>query len=315
MNVFRDSTGAVRVGWIVALFTVICVVGVPATMTAFYAARLISLELPTRLDSPHLVFQTLPTLIAGALATVVCWAIFRVPTGLETRTGLTRTGLSELVEDGPTTTPTEHSSGQSSTSSDRPGWLALVCTGFLIGLATIAVCILVPVLAGQTTLHLASPPWWMGLQQLLTLAPAGLGEELMLRGLAFHAFKRRFGDWPAVLVSGSLFGVLHLTNPEGTWISSAVIALVGLWFALLTVRSGSLWMAAGVHVAWNFGEGFVFGHPVSGHQPASPLFAATWPAPGFWSGGDFGPEAAAFTAIVLVIAVLLTLRAPFSRGS
>lgn len=286
MNVFRDSTGAVRVGWVVALFTVICVLGVPATMTAFYAARLISLELPTRLDSPHLVFQTLPTLIAGALATVVCWAIFRVPTGLETRTGLPRTGA-----------------------------MSLLCVGFLIGLATIAVCILVPVFAGQTTLRLASPPWWMGLQQLLTLAPAGLGEELMLRGLAFHAFKRRFGDWPAVLVSGSLFGVLHLTNPEGTWISSAVIALVGIWFSLLTVRSGSLWMAMGVHVAWNFGEGFVFGHPVSGHQPASPLFAATWPAPGFWSGGDFGPEAAGFTAIVLVIAVLLTLRAPFSRGS
>ena len=89
------------------------------------------------------------------------------------------------------------------------------------------------------------------------------------------------------------------------------MALVGAWFGATMIRSGSVWMPMGLHVAWNFFEGFVFGQPVSGNPPGTSLFVAGPAAPpGFWSGGAFGPEAAGWTALVLVAGLALTLVSP-----
>ena len=97
-------------------------------------------------------------------------------------------------------------------------------------------------------------------------------------------------------------------NPAATWLAALQVALVGAWFGALTVRTGSLWVAMGLHVAWNFFEGFVFGQPVSGNAPGtSLLIGGNAAAPTFWSGGAFGPEAAGWTAVVLVLGLGLTL--------
>ena len=174
---------------------------------------------------------------------------------------------------------------------------------------------MVPALVGATSLALTqrSPGRVAaaGLVQLITLAPAAFGEELLLRGVGFQALRRGMGDVAAVAFSSLVFGALHLFNPGATWVAALGVALVGAWFGALTIRSGSVWMAMGLHAAWNFFEGFVFGQPVSGNPPGtSILLANAEAAASFWSGGAFGPEAAGWTAVVLTLGLVLTLAIP-----
>ena len=114
-----------------------------------------------------------------------------------------------------------------------------------------------------------------------------------------------------MLVSSAVFGVMHVLNPSSSWIAVVLIALVGIWFGLLRLKSGALWMPIGAHLGWNFFEGFVWGQPVSGGFPKDSLFIAESDSTStFWSGGDFGPEAAGVTAVVLALAIAATLMRP-----
>ncbi len=266
----REATGAVRPGWVVLVFAAVAVALVGGLNLSVAALGLQQLE---PLGSPRLLFFTVPTLLAGAVATAVTWALFRVPTNLEAAAPARR-----------------------------------FAQGLALG--ALALCVVggVPALVGATPLGLGT--WTTGQLALhvVTLAPAGVGEELLLRGLGFRALARSLGPAPAVALTGGLFGALHLLNPEASWVAAAVITLVGAWFGTLAWRTGSLWLPMGLHVAWNFFEGFVFGQPVSGMAPGSSLLrplAAT--EAGFWSGGAFGPEAAGWTALVLAAALALSV--------
>jgi membrane protease YdiL (CAAX protease family) len=54
----------------------------------------------------------------------------------------------------------------------------------------------------------------------------------------------------------------------------------------------NLWMAIGLHAAWNFTQGAIFGIPVSGN-PAQGLVTSELAGPAILSGGGFGLEASA----------------------
>lgn len=274
MNLLRDAEGRIRSPYVVGVFILVAVACEGILTLLLGMAGLRSFD---DLDSPRVFFSTFPTLVSGVLATLVCWLAFREPTGLD---------------------------------SAAP-W-RLFGVGFLIGALALGVCCVVPVLAGATSLTLtprsAGVVATAGVMQLLTLSPAGFGEELLLRGLGFNALRRGMGDVAAVALSSAIFGALHLFNPGASWLAALQVALVGAWFGALTVRTGSLWLAMGLHVAWNFFEGFVFGQPVSGNPPGTSLLIGARDAvPTFWSGGAFGPEAAGWTAVVLVVALGLTL--------
>ena len=72
----------------------------------------------------------------------------------------------------------------------------------------------------------------------------------------------------------------------------------------------SLWLAIGMHWAWNFFEGPLFGTPVSGYPRyanLNPLLTSTTIGPEQWTGGAFGPEGGLFSVIVRGIADLIFL--------
>jgi membrane protease YdiL (CAAX protease family) len=71
-------------------------------------------------------------------------------------------------------------------------------------------------------------------------------EEIFFRGFAYAGFRERFGPLRAGVLSAGLFSVAHLTP-------TAVLPffLLGLLFAYLYERSGSVWPSAIVHTAIN----------------------------------------------------------------
>lgn len=82
----------------------------------------------------------------------------------------------------------------------------------------------------------------------------GTVEELLLRGgvlsLVGHAW-----SWPgAVVLTAALFGAMHNARGEtslGTGVYIGLTATAGILFALVTLATGNVWNAVGIHAGWN----------------------------------------------------------------
>lgn len=124
-------------------------------------------------------------------------------------------------------------------------------------------------------------------------------EELLFRGILFRWLEEFAGSWAALFATSALFGLSHILNPNATWFSSFAIAVeAGPLLGGAYMLTRSLWMPIGLHAAWNFMQGAVFGVPVSG-SPTNGLVQAKLAGPPLLSGGAFGLEA---SVIALVIA-------------
>ncbi len=140
---------------------------------------------------------------------------------------------------------------------------------------------------------------------------SGVTEEIMLRGIFFRIIEGWLGSWVALILSAALFGALHLGNPNATPVAGAAIALeAGVMLAAIYMVTRRLWAAIGLHAAWNFTQGGVYGIAVSGFDVKG-LLVPRITGPELLTGGDFGAEASlpamlictAFGIALLVIAV------------
>jgi hypothetical protein len=115
-----------------------------------------------------------------------------------------------------------------------------------------------------------------------------------------------------------MFGLMHIGNvPDATpvqrWTGPIFIMLeAGILFAALYIWTRSLWLPIGVHWAWNFCQGPVYGAHVSGTNFGHTWITATFSGPEWATGGIFGPEAglpAVFIGTALGLIVLQKARA------
>ena len=134
----------------------------------------------------------------------------------------------------------------------------------------------------------------------------GWNEELLSRGYHLQTLASGLNLFWGVLISSAVFGVLHLGNPNATWISAAGIFFAGLFLATGYLTTRQLWLSIGLHIGWNFFEGVVFGFPVSGLDIYR-LMHITVDGPELWTGGAFGPEAGLVVLPGLVLGVVLIL--------
>jgi membrane protease YdiL (CAAX protease family) len=151
---------------------------------------------------------------------------------------------------------------------------------------------------------------------LLSNIFVGFYEEYMFRGYQItnlfegihgRRFDKKQAAYGAIIVSSIVFGLMHLGNPNATWLSTTNIVAAGIMLALPFVLTGRLAMSIGIHMAWNFFQGGVFGFAVSGMPFRYSLIQTSQSGPQLWTGGFFGPEAgfAGVAGILLLIAVQL----------
>jgi membrane protease YdiL (CAAX protease family) len=105
----------------------------------------------------------------------------------------------------------------------------------------------------------------------------------------------------ATLISSAVFSLLHVFNPNATWVSTLCIVLSGLFLAAGYILTGDLALSIGIHTAWNFFQGNVFGFPVSGRNAGVTLLAIEQRGPDLITGGQFGPE----SGLIGIAAILL----------
>jgi uncharacterized protein len=142
----------------------------------------------------------------------------------------------------------------------------------------------------------------------------GFMEELLFRGILFRWIEEFAGSWTALLITSALFGLAHIFNPGATWFSSFAIAMeAGLLLGGAYMLTRSLWMPIGLHLAWNFTQGPIFGVPVSGGDVHG-LVQAKLVGPDLLSGGAFGLEASVIAPVVATAAGVWFLWLAARRG-
>jgi uncharacterized protein len=132
----------------------------------------------------------------------------------------------------------------------------------------------------------------------------GWNEELLSRGYQLQTIASGLNLFWGVIISSAVFGLLHLGNPNATWVSAAGIFFAGVYLAYGYIRTKQLWLSIGLHIGWNFFEGVVFGFPVSGLD----IYALTRikvHGPELWTGGAFGPEAGLIVLPFLILGAFL----------
>jgi membrane protease YdiL (CAAX protease family) len=127
---------------------------------------------------------------------------------------------------------------------------------------------------------------------------AAFVEEILMRGIIFRITEESLGTWLATVISALLFGLLHLLNPGATWIAALCVAVeAGGLLAMAYVTTRRLWLPIGLHFAWNFTQGGIFGVAVSGGA-TSGMLKSTLTGPDLLSGGAFGAEASIFAVLI-----------------
>ncbi|AIF49332.1 CPBP family intramembrane glutamic endopeptidase [Dyella japonica] len=188
--------------------------------------------------------------------------------------------------------------------------------GLLVGALLISAVVLVLWLAGSYHIIGANNPsvdWLPGI--LIPGLGAGIGEEIITRGVLFRAVEEGLGTWWALAISALFFGAAHIFNPGATlWSSLAIAIEAGVLLALLYHVTRSLWPCVGLHAAWNVMQGTVYGVPVSGTQARGWLISSR-SGPDWLSGGVFGAEASVVALILCSACSALLLIVALRRGT
>ncbi|WOI58293.1 CPBP family intramembrane glutamic endopeptidase [Palleronia sp. LCG004] len=85
----------------------------------------------------------------------------------------------------------------------------------------------------------------------------GFSEETMFRGVLYRALCERLRIWPAILVTSSVFGAVHVLNGfitgefESAIYQAIMAGSTGLLLMAIVLRTGSLWAAIAWHAAWD----------------------------------------------------------------
>ena len=163
--------------------------------------------------------------------------------------------------------------------------------GFGIGIVFFILVTGVIALLGGYRIDSVNWNWNVLVKSLFTFLVVAVGEEVLFRGIVFRMIDDRWGTAVALIASALIFGFVHITNQNATvWSSVAIAVEAGLLLGAAYKWSGSLWVPIGIHWAWNFFQGPIFGFAVSGNGTPS-LIKPLIDGPAWLTGGSFGAEA------------------------
>ena len=151
----------------------------------------------------------------------------------------------------------------------------------------------------------ASQLSWLSLFLLVAVV-----EEVVFRGILFRLITDKWNIAVGLTTSSLLFGLAHLGNPGATLWAALAIALASGWLCgMAYAYHQTIWAPIGMHWAWNYLEGGVFGCAVSGLPLDNlPLITPRISGPDILTGGAFGPEASIIcVALGIVLSIVYTV--------
>lgn len=202
-------------------------------------------------------------------------------------------------------------------------WLRDFLIGSLIGIASLALAALIATLGGGLRFTLSGREMLFQVLQTLVMSAAifiiaALAEEALMRGYPLQTMTRAGLFWVGALITSLAFAALHMSNPNfrlGVPVLNLVIA--GIWFAVAYWRTRSLWFPLGIHWAWNWALGSLFGLPVSGitEIAPNPLLRGIDLGPAWLTGGNYGVEGGVAGTVALIISTVFVWWMPGMNAS
>ena len=190
--------------------------------------------------------------------------------------------------------------------------------GFAIGVVNAGAVALGMIALGGMTVHglslhgskiLSGALAWLG-----ACALVGVAEELLFRGYLLQTLWRSLGFWPAAVLISAWFAADHyfFKQGENVWDVITLVTL-GLWACCSVLRTGTLWLAVGYHVSFDYVQLFVIGTKNGSVGPVDHLLNASFQGPAWVTGGVLGTEPSFLMYPSLALLFLYT-RSRFRRS-
>jgi len=175
--------------------------------------------------------------------------------------------------------------------------------GFVFGAGLILIGLGILSAAGSVRVTGVSSYYGLVLPCLFLFLCVAVSEESCFRGYVTRNIADSMGNVWGLAVSGLLFSIPHLLNPNPSVMSFLGIMAAGIFLGAAYVFTRNLWLATGLHFGWNFTQAMV-GFNVSGMNTPQ-ILTLECSGSEFWSGGKFGFEASGVCLILLILATLL----------
>jgi membrane protease YdiL (CAAX protease family) len=144
---------------------------------------------------------------------------------------------------------------------------------------------------------------------------SGIVEETLFRGVILRQLEKLVGTWWALGATSFLFGAVHMLNKDATLTGAiAIMFEAGILLGAAYLYTRRLWLAAGMHAAWNFTQAWVFSVPVSGTGQPIGILVTERHGSEWLTGGKFGLEASIAAMLVATVAGTLLLWKAHRKG-
>lgn len=284
-DIFFNPTNRLRSGWRASIYVFFVIV------LAFVSGAFLTLLRPLAFHKPWI----------GGLLEVLSWVVLL---GITVLAGW---GCGRLLEDLP---------WRALGWSLHKGAIRDLLVGCIVGSASLMIATFIATALGglRFSFYEAGALFAVGKTLLVSafiFVIAAAAEESLFRGYALQTFTRAGLIWVGVAVTSVPFALIHSKNPNVvagfTFINTS---LAGVWLAAAYLRTRSLWFPFGIHCAWNWTMGAVFGIPVSGITTLTPnpLLRASDLGPAWLTGGAYGLEGGAACTIALVVSIVFIWR-------
>ncbi len=186
--------------------------------------------------------------------------------------------------------------------------------GLLIGVGLQSVVILVIYISGAMKVSGVNPVSYL-LPALAISISSSVFEETLFRGIIFRITEEKLGSYWSLFISGLLFGIMHITNPNSSLLMAIAIAVeAGLMLGAAYMCTRNLWFPIAIHFGWNFAQGGIYGAAVSGNNLSKSLLQTQIQGNTWITGGAFGPEGSVQAILFCVIVFLLMMRYSHRHG-
>lgn len=190
----------------------------------------------------------------------------------------------------------------------KENFLSALFKGYGLGLSLFILALVGLVVLGQyhfDSIHLDTYSLAFTLFTIPFWILQGTAEELVTRAWLIPQLAKRTNLKVAIIISSSLFTLLHLGNPGITFLSAIDLFLFGVAMSLYLLKTDTIWGIGGIHGAWNFAQGNLFGVLVSGQSSGTSIMKFTPQGNQDWlSGGSFGIEGSIVSSIILFLLIL-----------
>jgi uncharacterized protein len=272
------KNAAIKQGWIRALLFMLAFVGL-SLFVEMYASKLLEKWVPSLYKDGDLDLNN-----PLGLATMVGMSLF---------IALVLVSLFRHFVDGKTVA-----------SLGFPWKTEYALSGFFLGIVLLGLGTLFLVLNKNLQfidLHFDAIQFTMG---LLSMAVVAFSEELFVRGYVLNNLMQSVKPWIALLISASLFAILHAGNPNVTVLSLVNIFLAGILLGVNYIYTRNLWFGWLLHFSWNFFQGSVLGYNISG-LTLQPVLTQEMKGADWLTGGQFGFEGSVVSAVLQLLAILI----------